>query len=222
MKKTVIGLLMAAVSLAIMAYVENVIAPVYLIKSACKLILFCLPVIIYACMSNQSIKEVIGLNKMKPARWLYLGMVLAYVGIIAVFLIVREQLDLENIRTSLINKEQLTRENCLFVFAYIIVVNSFLEESFFRGFIYQLFEKQGNGKTGMIVSAICFALYHIGMVSNWFNPLIFVLCITGLALCGVILQIVCLKFGSLKASWLIHGCANLAINTIGVILIFQL
>ena len=213
---------MAAISLVIMAYVENVIAPVYVIKSACKLIRFGLPIIIYAFISKQSIKDVIGLKKMKPAKWLYLGMVLAYIAIIAVFFIVRGQLDLENIRTSLMSKEQLTRENCLFVFAYIIVVNSFLEEAFFRGYIYQLFEKQGKGMIGMIISAICFALYHIGMVSNWFNPFIFILCIGGLALCGMILQTVCLKLGSLKASWLIHGCANLAINTIGVILIFQL
>lgn len=137
-------------------------------------------------------------------------------------MIFRNGIDLDQIRNNLMNKEHLTRQNCLYIFAYIILVNSFIEEAFFRGFIYHLFETDNRKNVGVIVSAILFALYHIGIVSNWFNPLIFVICIAGLAGCGMILQWVSMKFGTLKASWLIHGCANLAINTIGVIMIFNL
>ena len=223
MKKTsLISLIIAVVSLAILACIEQFLKPDYLVKSICKLFLLLIPIMIYSKLTDQTIKEITDFKKLKSARILYIGMALAYVGIIIAFLLFRNNIDLNQIRENLMTKEKLTRENCLFVFAYIILVNSLLEESFFRGFLCHLFTAEGKEKTGIIFSAVCFALYHIGMVSNWFNPLIFIICIAGLAGCGILLQMVERHFGTLKASWLIHGCANLAINTIGVIAMFQL
>lgn len=221
-KSSLISLILAVISLAVLAYIEQFLKPDYLIKSVCKLFLLGVPVIIYSRMNHKSLKEAVGFGKLRSARILYIGMLLAYAGIIIVFLLFKDSIDLNGIRENLMNKEKLTRENCLLVFAYIILANSLLEEAYFRGFLYQVFADEGKRKTGIIFSAICFALYHIGMVQNWFSPLIFVLCIGGLAVCGILLQMVKLKFNTLKASWLIHGCANLAINTIGIIAMFQL
>lgn len=221
-KSSLTSLFAAVVSLALLTCIEQFLKPDYLFKSACKLVLLFVPIILYSKLSHQEIKEIINFRKLKSAKILYIGMVVAYVGIIIAFMLFRNSIDLNQIRENLMNKEKLTRENCLFVFAYIILVNSFLEEAFFRGFLSHLFAVEGKERIGIIFSAVCFALYHIGMVSNWFDPLIFVICIAGLAGCGILLQLVERHFGTLKASWLIHGCANLAINTIGVIVMFQL
>lgn len=213
---------LALISLTVMSYIEKVIAPPYLIKSVCKVALFLGAIIAYSLISKEKLTEIIHLKKMKKAGILYAGMIGAYAGIIILFLLLRNVIDLDNIRSSLLVKENLTRDNFIYVFTYIIICNSFLEEAFFRGFIFHLFDTLGYRKAGYIVGGLCFALYHIGMVSGWFNPLVFALCIGGLAVVGAILQAVCSYYDSLKASWLIHACANLAINTIGTIMILGL
>ncbi|MBQ1522888.1 MAG: CPBP family intramembrane metalloprotease [Erysipelotrichaceae bacterium] len=221
-KNTVLSLAVSVICLVILTFIEQYVKPGYTVKSCLKLLLLLVPMILYSFISRKKISDIIRLYKLNSARLLYIGMLRAYCCIIIVFLIFRNSIDLDQIRNNLMNKEHLTKQNCLYIFTYIIFVNSFIEEAFFRGFIYHLFETDNMKTVGIIVSAILFALYHIGIVSNWFNPLIFVICIAGLACCGMILQWVSLKFDTLKASWLIHGCANLAINTIGVIMIFNL
>ncbi len=221
-KKTIIGIAIALAALLIMGYIEQVVAPAYLIKSIIKVFLFLGTILLYKIISKEKLKDIIRFNKMRPAKILYFCMGIAYIGIILLFVILRNHLDLQNIKNSLVSKEQLTRENCLFIFSYIMICNSFLEEAFFRGFIFHLFESLKLKKLGYVFGGLSFALYHIGMVSNWFNLFIFIFCIAGLAVVGMILQFISCKYDSLKASWLIHGCANFAINTIGAILIFGL
>lgn len=221
-RSTVIGLGLAVIALAVMCWIEQVKAPSYFIKSIWKASLFLGAIIIYKLLSGESIADIIHFKKMKKAKVLYLGMAGAYIGIIVLFLLLRNMIDLENIRANLLAKENLTRDNFLYVFIYIIICNSFLEEAFFRGFIFHLLEKLGSGKISYMIGGLAFALYHIGIVTSWFSPFIFVLCIGGLALVGVMLQLVCNHYDSLKASWLIHACANLAINTIGTIMILGL
>jgi membrane protease YdiL (CAAX protease family) len=151
---------------------------------------------------------------MQPAGKLFLLMGVMFAGVWAGFLLLRGFLDLSLIRERLSQKEGLTKENCLFVFAYIIVVNSFLEEAFFRGFLGHAFP-EGCRSRNTVFAALCFAVYHIGILDTWVSPVLLVLMTAGLAGVGAVLQIICDRFGSMKASWLVHGCANFAINTIG-------
>ena len=67
-------------------------------------------------------------------------------------------------------KEQLTKENCLFVFAYIALCNSFLEEAFFRGFLTESFRRAGCPKAGVVCSALLFAVQIL--VVYHFSPLV--------------------------------------------------
>lgn len=218
-KAIVITLSLLAVG--IMIFVEQHLKPGYALKSIAKVLVFAGAEFLYSVMSRTPLMEVIGLRKIRKGRILFLGAAVVYAVVLIVFFIVRGQIDINGIRESLIAKEHLTRENCLFVFTYIILVNSFLEESFFRGFIYNAL-KDSSKPAAAIYSAVIFALYHLGIVSGWFNPAILLLCIILLTISGLFLQSVCLHFNSLAASWFLHGFANLAINTIGVILIFEL
>ncbi len=218
--KQVIGMLLALSAIGAVLIVEQFIKPGYALKSAAKLACFGTAIIAYSLLSGHQVTEVICLRRLKKnVRPLLLAVLFCFFGMGLAFLLFRSQLDLNNIRENLMAKENLTKENCLFVFTYIIIVNSFLEEAFFRGFIAHLLP---NRKLSFAVSAVLFALYHIGIVASWFNPLIFIICIGGLALVGLFLQWLAEHFGSIAASWIAHGSANVAINIIGALLIFEI
>ena len=218
-KNRILGIILALAAIAAVFVTEQYIKPGYAVKSAVKLCCFGGAILAYSLMTHKRPSEVINLHKLKKAKTLIISALFCFVGIGVAFLLFRNQIDLEGIKQSLMSKENLTKENCLFVFAYIIIVNSFLEESFFRGFISNLFS---NRKIGVIVSAVLFSLYHIGIVAGWFNPLVFAVSIIGLACVGLFLQWLSGRYHTIAASWLAHGCANLAINIIGALLIFGL
>jgi len=69
-----------------------------------------------------------------------------------------------------------------------------------------------------IFSAAAFSVYHVAMMIGWFSPPLFGLVMLGLFVGGLIFNYFNEKFGNIYASWMIHLFANLAINTIGMIL----
>ena len=218
-KMRIAGGMIALVALGIVLYTEQVIKPVYFIKSAVKVASFGGAVLLYALLSGQKLREIIRLHKPKKLGGLIACIALFFLGIGVLFLLFRSQLDLASIRESLVTKEGLTKRNCFFVFAYIILVNSFLEESFFRGFVSGLIP---NRKVGFPVSAVLFSLYHIGIIGGWFHPAILALCIAGLAVVALFLQYLLERYHSVVASYLVHASANVAINTIGALMIFNI
>jgi membrane protease YdiL (CAAX protease family) len=220
-KKIAAAILMAVMALLVMTCVERIIRPGYWIKSLIKLFMLGGSILLYAAVYKEDLWNLICLRKKKPSGKLILFMAFSYLGIIVLYLLLSGYIDLSGIKESLIQKEHLSRENFLFIFSYIILINSFLEESFFRGFLYQVFQRQGKEKTGTLFSALVFALYHISIMDGWFHPAILLLGIAGLFLAGIFLQIIMKREYNLLGSWLVHAFANLAINTIATIMLFS-
>ena len=217
-QKIITAIISAIFFIAVMYLTEQILKPGYLIKSLIKVSAVALILLSSSMISRKKLKEMIFFRKMKPAKNLYLFMGIVFFGVILGFLLIRNQLDLLSIKENLMTKEQLTKQNCLIVFAYIALINSFLEEALFRGFLCHLFDEKP--KTGMLFSALSFSIYHLGIIDNWLNPLILAFCMIGLFVVGIFLQIICNHYDSIKASWIVHGCANLSINAIGFILIW--
>ena len=213
------GLVLSIGAVVLMTVIEKVLAPSYAIKSLFKILLFTGSILFYCFLFHEDIREVISLRKKKLPKIVWLLMIGTYLFMIAAYFLFREKIDLSSIRESLFQKEGLSRDNFYFIFSYIILVNSLLEESFFRGFILHIFR---GSRTGSIFSALLFSLYHIGIMSSWFNPLIFIICILGLMVAGFLLELIVRKSGTLYASWLVHAFANLAINTIATFMILGL
>ena len=67
-------------------------------------------------------------------------------------------------------------------------------------------------------SAIVFALYHVSILQGWFSPLLYALAMAGLAAGGLLFNFLDSRVQSILPSYLVHMAANLAINTIGLIL----
>lgn len=203
----------------VLAYImEVVVQPGYLIKSIIKVGTFGGIIVLYCVLTKNKIKEVINLKKPKKIGVLAGCILLFFVGMGILFFIFKNQIEWSTIRGSLIEKEGLTRKNCLIAFAYIIIFNSFLEEAFYRGFFPKLFTKK---MPGYIISAVFFSVYHIGIVGGWFNIPIFLICVFGLVLVALFLQWLCERYKSLVADWLVHASANVAINIIGTLLLFE-
>ncbi|MBQ1888986.1 MAG: CPBP family intramembrane metalloprotease [Firmicutes bacterium] len=216
----VFALAAAVIFCAVMTVTEQVVRPTYWIKCAVKAGLILPALIIYARTFRIDLRDVTGLYPMKAPRSLFLMTGGACAVILAAFFLLRGRLDLAGIRASLMSKEGLTKENCLFVFTYIIICNSFLEEVFFRGFLTGALKERMGFWRAAVLSAAFFALYHIGIVSGWFSLPVMALAVAGLMAAGIILQLADRSRGSLKAGWLIHAGANLVINAIGAWLIF--
>ena len=60
------------------------------------------------------------------------------------------------------------------------------------------------------------------IIGSWFNVLIFMICVIGLTLVGLFLQWVEHHFKTIIANWMVHASANIAINVIGTLLIFEI
>ena len=217
MKKKIYLLIDAILFVVLMNFIEAVLMPGYWIKSLIKFIYIVLSVVVYCGLFKKRFNEAVYFNKAKLPWVFYAGLVGVYILFIIGFLLIKDYLNINEIENSLLIKENITKQNCLYVFAYIIVINSLLEEIFFRGLIFHGFD---NRLISYLVSGISFSLYHLSMIANWGNAFIFVLMLVLLFLASVVLQIFSLHFKSLKASYLVHAMSNLAINSLGFYIIY--
>ena len=220
-KELAAALFMTLAAAALMILAEQLLRPSYWWKSLLKIALFGGSILLYAGLFREKLRDVLNLRKKLPDRRLILLVAGSYLFIIAAYFLLKNRLDLAHIREQLLSKEHLTRQNFIFVFLYIILVNSFLEEAFFRGLSFTVFRKQGLRKTGYLYSAFLFSVYHIGILSSWMHPLLFALVLLGLFGAGLFLAVLSDRQETLFAGWMIHAGANLAINTIGTFMILS-
>ena len=203
---------------AVMSLIDGVIRPGYAVKSAIKIALFLgIPVLL-------ALKDR-GLAALTLFRFPKKGLLAAYAlgaGVYAVILggyfLIRPFSDFSGIAGKLTQNAGVTRENFLYVSLYISFVNSLLEEFFFRGFLFTNLKTKGNLFANLFSAAV-FAAYHVAMMAGWFSPVLFVLVMAGLTVGGMLFNGLNDKFGGICVSWLVHMCANFAINTIGFILL---
>ena len=192
-----------------LAFLEAVIQPGYAAKSAIKLLLFAAAVCTIGDVRRWFRREGLGMG-------LLLGGGI-FAVILLVFFLFRPFLDLDAIAAGLMGKEGISRENFLWVALYISIVNSLLEELLFRGLGWLQLRKHTSEGFAMIFSAAAFAAYHVAILDGWFTWWVYGLCMLGLFLGGLIFNLLDRR-GSLLPSWLAHAGANLAINTVGLIM----
>ena len=157
---------------------------------------------------------------MKKRRNTIVMLAIVFTVLIAGYFALRGVFDFSGIVSSLTSDAGVGRHNFVFVAIYIAVVNSFLEEFFFRGFAFLTLKKSASPGFAYLFSAAAFSLYHVAMMIGWFDAVLWVLVMAGLFVGGLIFNYFNQRSGTVYPSWLIHMCANLAINTVGIILIY--
>lgn len=102
---------------------------------------------------------------------------------------------------------------------YIALINSFIEEFFFRGFAYLCLERVSSRRLATWFSALSFSLYHLFLMAGLFELSLYLLAIAILAVAGLLFNRLDQASETIMPSWLLHAFANWGINTIGFILL---
>lgn len=217
-KKTALrALALAVVCCGLMAVIDGYVRPSYGVKSAVKIALFfCLPLVLFRGQKPLFSR----LRASKRGVFTVLGLGLGvYAVILAAYFVIANMgwYDFSGIVGQLSENAGVHRGNFLYVSLYISFVNSLLEESFFRGWLFDSLRPLGEAARWGLCCGL-FALYHVAMMTGWFSPVLFALAMAGLAAGAAIFHRLNERFGTLLPSWLVHMFANFAINTIGFLL----
>ena len=221
MKKRSVILVVAVTVLCclVMALVDGLLRPGYAVKSAIKIALFML-IPLVASGLDRGVRYLSILrprkNGLLPA--IALGIII-YGVILGGYFLASPFFDFSQIAGALTDNAGVTKENFLYVSIYISFANSFLEEFFFRGFVFTNLKQASGRKLAYIFSAAAFSLYHVAMMIGWFSPVLFLLVMAGLVIGGMLFNWMNEKLDTIYCSWLTHMFANFAINTIGFILL---
>jgi len=140
----------------------------------------------------------------------------AFVIIIVTYYLTTGFVDYQGIINELQDKSGITAMNFLFVGLYITLGNSFLEEYFFRGFVFLRLYRQGRVKLAYAFSALAFALYHIAIFQTWFTGSLMMLALVGLLGIAMIFNWLTARSDSYVSSWVAHALADSAIILIGL------
>ena len=218
-RSTILVLIVTIICCLAMALVDGVIRPGYAVKSAIKIALFMLIPLIASRLD----RCVLYLQLLRPKKKGLLPAIALGIGIYVVILggyfLVSPFFDFSQIAGALTDNAGVTKDNFLYVSLYISFANSFLEEFFFRGFVFTNLKQYSGRKLAYIFSAAAFSLYHVAMMIGWFSPALFLLVMVGLVVGGMIFNCLNEKLDTIYCSWLTHMFANFAINTIGFMLL---
>jgi uncharacterized protein len=202
----------------ILYIIEQRVQVNYAIKTLLKLIFFtAIPAIYIKYVKKESLEvsyRLKVLNKGKLKVGLLSG-ILFFVIVISAYYVVQGEIDLNSIAEELQNKLKVTPMNFIFIALYITFGNSFLEEFFFRGFIFLNLYKLNSKKTAYVYSSLLFGIYHIGIFRTWFNLPITLLALFGLISVGFLFNWMDTKSENFLNSWIAHIFADTAVMLIG-------
>ncbi len=206
-------------SLAV-TFVDAWIKPQYIMKILIKMISFLIIPLSYFVFYRGEFKSFQSLFYLKKRTLIraavFGGMI--YAVIVGGYLITRNIIDYSNVTDTLQENHGITKENFIFVSLYISLMNSFLEEFFFRGFGFITLKQHTGRIFSYLFSPILFAVYHAGMLFGMFSPLVLALIFFGLFVGGCIFNYLNESGGNIYTSWICHMFTNFAINTVGFLL----
>ena len=206
-------------SLAVSA-IDAFVHPDYFTKIPVKILFFLVLPMMFFFFNKEEFKDFKALFTFKKQgllKSLLLG-VMIYTVIVGGYFLTRNIIDFSGVTSSLTKGMGITADNFLYVSLYISLMNSFLEEFFFRGFGFITLKKHTGRKFAYILSSVMFAFYHVGMMFVMFEVLPLLLLLSGLIAGGCIFNYLNEHTGNIYPSWFVHMFANFAINTVGFVL----
>lgn len=200
-------------------FIEQVLAVDYVAKTVAKVVLFlAIPFFYRKSFIRGDLAK--STNPIVPSQRDYKsGLMLgglAFLIILTTFYFTRNLLDLQGIISELEGKSKITPTNFLLVGLYITFGNSFLEEYFFRGFVFFTLYQQGKVRAAYMYSASLFAVYHLAIFKTWFSGPLMLLALFGLVTVGFVFNWLTSRSGSYVNSWVTHIIADSAIILIGL------
>ena len=214
-KKIIICVLFSCV---IIGLIDIFIKPTYFLKSIIKIILFLfIPIIITKKRDRKRLRKMFNPKQNNFFKSILLGLSLLILVLFSYF-ILRQYYDFSVI-VPILEKSGINEQNFWLVSLHISLINSFLEEFFFRGYSFLLLKKSMKKIFAHLFSSIIFALYHIPIIYNWFSIPILIASIFILAVLGMLLNLLNEKSENIYNSWMSHMFVNFGINIVGLMLL---
>ena len=200
--------------------IDAFVHPNYFLKIPIKILFFLALPMLFFVKNKEAFKDFKKLFIFKKGgllKALLLGLCI-YAVIVGGYFLTKNIIDFSNVTTSLREGMGITGENFIYVSLYISLMNSFLEEFFFRGFGFITLKKYTSKKVAYLFSSSLFAVYHVGMLLDMFAFFPLLLLLFGLIIGGCIFNRLNEINDNIYPSWFVHMFANFAINTVGFIL----
>lgn len=204
----------------VVTLIDALVHPDYFVKIPIKILFFLAFPLIFFRASREDwgkIKVLFTFKKKGILTALLLGVGI-YAVIVGGYFLTRNIIDYSLVAPSLGKGMGITKDNFVYVSLYISLMNSFLEEFFFRGFGFITLKKYTGRMFAYIFSSTVFALYHVGMLIGMFSLPALLLLLAGLIIGGCIFNYLNEANENIYSSWFAHMFANFAINTVGFIL----
>ncbi|MCG7334887.1 CPBP family glutamic-type intramembrane protease [Sporosarcina sp. ACRSM] len=213
--RTVIGILSALASIAILIWIEQVLEVTYLLKTVAKATLFLLVPFILFRKTGFPFFRLRQTDRKSMNIAIVFG--IAIMGtILATFILLQPFIDIDALVDDLADAG-VTSIVFPFVAFYILFGNSLLEEFFFRGLLPSFLDRP---LLRLLLPSFFFAIYHIAIFLPWFSTPILLLAVAGLWIGGIIFQLVNERSGTILPSWIIHMFADVGVLIVGVYMIY--
>lgn len=207
-------LALTTASCVVMAIVETIIEPAYVVKSVIKAIVFLLlPLAILKAFQIAPAGTSFTLRRKNMIALLFMG-VFVYLFIIGAYALTGNLFDYSTLVIALSEDQQVNSRSFVWVALYISFCNSFLEEFMFRFMAFIQLSAYTSRKAAYLFSSIMFALYHVAMIGPSFPVQLLFLALFGLAAGGLIFDFIDETCGNLYPSWIVHMFADFALMTI--------
>jgi len=191
----------------------------YVIKAVLKITTFSLlPLLYYGFVNKTSFKYLFTCNIRNLKNAFLLGLIL-YAVILIVYYGIKSYFDLSQLVNTLESNFGSGMISFIPIALYIAIINSFLEEFFFRGLAYLSLRKESTERFSNLFSSISFALYHVFLMAGLFPFELYISSILFLVGAGFLFNRLDRPSNSICPSWLFHFFANWGLNTIGFILL---
>lgn len=215
-------LLAPAAACLLLYFLDRVWQVSYLERTAAKLLLFLTVPLLHSFLFKKPILENLSLRASNREKFSvnFFG-IFCFVVIVAAYFLLKQSIDFGSIMNDLQSRSKVNAGNYAAVGLYITFVNSFLEEVFFRGFVFLNLYRNRRQKMAYGYSSLLFALYHLSIFETWFGPGVMFLAVIGLVAAGLLFDYMDVRSETVYHSWTTHIMADAAIILIGCLYIYN-
>jgi hypothetical protein len=148
-----------------------------------------------------------------PAMWLGMAAIAIFVG--AYWLWGGVLVDEDHVVERISAEFAVSRRTVLLVAPFTIIINSLLEEFFYRGFAFGLLVRK-NLALGYLLPAAAFTVQHLLFISDWVGPVALTLAVVGLFGLALVLEYLYARYDTIVCPWLVHACGDVAMMGLAV------
>ena len=134
------------------------------------------------------------------------------------FLFLSRFIDFNQVLSKIKQFASIDAKNIVYVGIYMIIINSLIEEFFWRGFVFKEINKISNHWSVYLLTAFAFSIYHVAIIYDWISFSLLLVAVFGLTGYSIVKNIVFRMYKDLYGCWLIHAM----VDTVQILIAFRI